>query len=109
MSEVSGRLWAVGTAMSRSIRQVPELASGAKVVEVFGSNTFDVSAMKEKLPKPVFKSLQETVRRGTRLDPAIANEVAHAIKEWLSARAPATSATGSSRRRGSPRRSTTPS
>src|ERR1700704_4543115 len=82
MSEVSGRLWAVGAAMSRSIRSVPELAGGAKVVEVFGSNTFDVSAMKEKLPKPVFKSLQETIRRGTRLDPAIANEVAHAIKEW---------------------------
>jgi hypothetical protein len=53
---------------------------GAKVIEVFGSNTFDVNAMKEKLPKPVFKSLQETIRRGTRLDPAIANEVAHAIK-----------------------------
>src|SRR4029453_15144954 len=82
MSEVSGRLWAVGAAMSRSIRSVPELSSGAKVVEGFGSNTFDVSAMKEKLPKPVFKSLQETIRRGTRLDPAIANEVAHAIKEW---------------------------
>ena len=82
MSEVSGRLWAVGEAMSRSIRSVPELAGGAKVVEVFGSNTFDVSAMKEKLPKPVFKSLQETIRRGTRLDPAIANEVAQAIKEW---------------------------
>jgi glutamine synthetase type III len=82
MSEVTGRLWAVSQATSRNIRSVPELAGGAKVVEVFGSNTFDVSAMKEKLPKPVFKSLQETIRRGTRLDPAIANEVAHAIKEW---------------------------
>jgi glutamine synthetase len=82
MSEVTGRLWAVGEVMSRSIRSLPELAGGSKVVEVFGSNTFDVGAMKEKLPKPVFKSLQETIRRGTRLDPAIANEVAHAVKEW---------------------------
>src|SRR5436190_1174086 len=82
MSEVSGRLWAVGEAMSRSIRSLPELAGGSKVVDVFGSNTFDVGAMKEKLPKPVFKSLQETIRRGTRLDPAIANELAHAVKEW---------------------------
>ena len=63
MSEVTGRLWAVSEATSRHIRQVPELAGGSKVVEVFGSNTFDVSAMKEKLPKPVFKSLQETIRR----------------------------------------------
>src|SRR6187397_1458454 len=82
MSEVTGRLWAVSQATSRNIRSVPELAGGSKVVEVFGSNTFDVGAMKEKLPKPVFKSLQETIRRGSRLDPAIANEVAHAIKEW---------------------------
>ena len=82
MSEVTGRLWAVSQATSRNIRVVPELASGSKVVEVFGSNTFDITAMKEKLPKPVFKSLQETIRRGSRLDPAIAHEVAHAIKEW---------------------------
>ena len=54
MSEVTGRLWAVSQATTRNIRLVPELAGGAKVVEVFGSNTFDVSAMKEKLPKPVF-------------------------------------------------------
>jgi len=82
MSEVRGRLWATGEVMSRSIRSLPELAGGSKIVEVFGSNTFDVDAMKEKLPKPVFRSLQETIRRGSRLDPAIANEVAHAVKEW---------------------------
>src|SRR5258705_244204 len=82
MSEVTGRLWAVSQATSRNIRSLPELSSGSKVVEVFGSNTFDITAMKEKLPKPVFKSLQETIRRGSRLDPAIAHEVAHAIKEW---------------------------
>jgi glutamine synthetase len=82
MSEVRGRLWAVGEVMSRSIRSLPDLAGGSKVVEVFGCNTFDVGAMKEKLPKPVFKSLQETIRSGSKLDPAIANEVAHAVKEW---------------------------
>jgi glutamine synthetase len=49
---------------------------------VFGSNTFDLQAMKQKLPKPIFQSLQETIRRGTKLDPGIANEVAHAVKEW---------------------------
>jgi glutamine synthetase len=86
MSEVNGRLWAIGEVMSREVRSLPELAGGTKVVEMFGCNTFDVAAMKEKLPKPVFHSLQETVRRGTKLDPAIANEVAHAIKEWALAK-----------------------
>jgi len=82
MSELSGRLWAIGEVASRSIRSLPEMASGIKVLDLFGSNTFDAAAMKKKLPKPIFNSLQETVRRGSRLDPAIANEVAHAVKEW---------------------------
>ena len=82
MSSGSGRLWAIREVSARSIRSLPEMASGAKVREVFGSNTFDVSAMKQKLPKPVFQSLQDTIRRGKKLDPAIANEVAHAVKEW---------------------------
>ena len=42
MSDVRGRLWATSEVMSRSIRSLPELAGGSKVVEVFGSNTFDV-------------------------------------------------------------------
>src|SRR6187397_556141 len=82
MSELSGRLWAIGEVASRSIRSLPDMASGIKVLDLFGCNTFDVAAMKKKLPKPVFHSLQETIRRGSRLDPAIANEVAHAVKEW---------------------------
>ena len=82
MREGSARLWAIREVTSRSIRSLPEMAEGTKVRELFGSNTFDVSAMKQKLPKPVFQSLQETMGRGTRLDPSIANEVAHAVKEW---------------------------
>jgi glutamine synthetase len=82
MSPVSGRLWALGQVESRAIRSLPEMAAGSKVLDLFGCNTFDVSAMKKKLPKPIFNSLQETIRRGSKLDAAIANEVAHAVKEW---------------------------
>jgi glutamine synthetase len=82
MSFDSGRLWAIREVTSRCIRSVPEMAGGIKVAENFGSNTFDASAMKQKLPKSVFQSLQETIRRGRKLDPGIANEVAHAVKEW---------------------------
>ena len=69
MSEVSGRLWAIGEVTSRSIRSLPEMAAGIKVLDLFGSNTFDVAAMKQKLPKPVFESLQETIRRGQQARP----------------------------------------
>jgi glutamine synthetase len=81
-----GRLWAIREATSRSIRCVPELAGGAKVMEAFGSNTFNAEAMKQKLPKAVYQSLQETIRRGSKLDHSIANEVAHAVKEWALAK-----------------------
>ncbi|MGE0453905.1 MAG: glutamine synthetase III [Vicinamibacteria bacterium] len=82
MAEGSGRLWAIREVTGRSIRSLPEMVHGAKVREVFGANTFHTEVMKRKLPKPVFVSLQETIRRGKQLDPAIANEVAHAVKEW---------------------------
>src|SRR5438128_1951999 len=81
-----GRLWAIREATSRSIRSLPEMAGGMKVMEAFGSNTFNADAMKQKLPKAVYQSLQETIRRGTKLDPSIANEVAHAVKEWALAK-----------------------
>jgi glutamine synthetase len=78
----TGRLWAIGQVTSRSIRSVPELARGAKVAETFGCNTFDLATMRQKLPKASAQSLHETIRRGSKLDPSIANEVAHAVKEW---------------------------
>jgi glutamine synthetase len=81
-----GRLWAIRQVTSRSIRSLPEMAGGTRLLDTFGSNTFNTEAMKHKLPKPVFESLQQTVRRGQRLDPAIANEVAHAVKEWALAK-----------------------
>jgi len=81
-----GRLWAIREATSRSIRSLPEMAGGMKVMEAFGSNTFNADAMKQKLPKAVYQSLQETIRRGSKLDHSIANEVAHAVKEWALAK-----------------------
>jgi len=82
MWEGSSRLWAIHQVTSRSIRSIPELARGAKVTDTFGLNTFNAAAMRAKLAKPIFQSLQETIRRGKRLDAGIADEVAHAVKEW---------------------------
>ena len=77
-----GRLWAIREVTARSIRSLPELNGGAGVLDVFGVNTFNAETMRQKLPKSVYHSLLETVRRGERLEPSIANEVAHAVKEW---------------------------
>lgn len=52
------------------------------VSEFFGVNTFDISQMKEKLPKEVFQKLRQTIELGKKLDSDVANTVANAAKEW---------------------------
>ena len=51
------------------------------VPEIFGSMAFGDAAMKERLPKNVYRALQQTIREGTPLDPAIADAVANAMKD----------------------------
>jgi glutamine synthetase len=50
--------------------------------EIFGCNVFNKSVMKNRLPKPVFKALCKTIESGAKLDPAIADVVAAAMKDW---------------------------
>ena len=50
--------------------------------KTFGENTFGLEEMKNRLPKPVFESLRATFERGQQLDPAVADAVALAMKEW---------------------------
>ena len=50
--------------------------------EYFGANVFSKSVMKDRLPKPVFRSLMCTMETGSKLDPSIADPVASAMKEW---------------------------
>ncbi|WP_197374925.1 glutamine synthetase III family protein [Mycolicibacterium baixiangningiae] len=50
--------------------------------EVFGSNVFTKSVMQQRLPKSVFKSVTATIEKGAMLDPAVADSVASAMKDW---------------------------
>ena len=50
--------------------------------ELFGANVFSRSVMSKRLPKAIYKSLLETIDRGTALDPAVADVVASAMKDW---------------------------
>ena len=52
------------------------------VTEIFASNVFNLSVMKERLPKATFKSLEHTIKDGTPLDPGVAEVVANAMKDW---------------------------
>src|SRR5262245_24446254 len=50
--------------------------------ELFGCNVFNKGEMKNRLPKPIFKSLCKTIESGAKLDPAVADVVAAAMKDW---------------------------
>uniref|UniRef100_UPI0025F27D4C glutamine synthetase III family protein n=1 Tax=uncultured Clostridium sp. TaxID=59620 RepID=UPI0025F27D4C len=54
----------------------------SKVTEIFGSNVFNDSVMKERLPKATYKALKRTIEDGTSLDPDVADVVASAMKDW---------------------------
>lgn len=53
-----------------------------KISEIFGERTFGGRQMRETLPADVYSKLRSTIETGKRIDPEIANTVAHAIKEW---------------------------
>lgn len=52
------------------------------ITGVFGSNVFNDSVMRERLPKETYKQLQRTIKEGRHLDTAVANVVANAMKDW---------------------------
>jgi glutamine synthetase len=51
-------------------------------MEIFGSNVFNDSTMRERLPKNTYKILKRTIDLGVPLDPVVAEVVANAMKDW---------------------------
>src|SRR5213076_3264949 len=49
------------------------------VKDLFGVNVFNEEVQRQRLPKPVFKALQNTIKQGAPLDPMIADSVASAM------------------------------
>ncbi|CAN5406129.1 glutamine synthetase III [soil metagenome] len=50
--------------------------------EIFGENVLNQVVMQKRLPKSVYKSVMATIEHGAMLDPAIADAVASAMKDW---------------------------
>lgn len=50
--------------------------------QVFASHVFGLDVQRQRLSKDVFKCLQATLEQGAPLDPALADQVAQAMKEW---------------------------
>src|SRR5262245_52287569 len=63
----------------RSLCQSDLTQPGANV---FCENVFSTAGQRQRLPKAVYRQLQETLENGTPLEPALADAVAAAMKEW---------------------------
>ncbi|MHA2503472.1 MAG: glutamine synthetase III [Candidatus Kariarchaeaceae archaeon] len=53
-----------------------------RISDIYGTMTFNQQVMEEKLPTRVYQRLLDTLERGENLDTSIAEDVAHAVKEW---------------------------
>ena len=56
--------------------------SESEIVHSYGANVFSIKTMRNYLSDKAYKSLLKTIRLGKTIDPAIADEVAEAMKTW---------------------------
>ncbi|HRR06698.1 MAG TPA: glutamine synthetase III, partial [Victivallales bacterium] len=60
----------------------PKTGEKVDLEAIFGTNIFSENEMRKRLPKNIFKALMKTIKNDERLDPAIADVVAQAMKNW---------------------------
>ncbi|MBW0000161.1 MAG: glutamine synthetase III [Verrucomicrobia bacterium] len=82
MSSSISRLQAIRAASTFRPSATPVDFRGTFITELYGCNVFSPAVMKDRLPKPVFKSVIQTIESGAKLDPAVADVVASAMKDW---------------------------
>ena len=78
----STRQAAISAVTNYLVNSPPIEFAGALAQDYYSSNVFNKSVMKERLPKSIFKSLMMTIESGEKLDPAVADVVASAMKDW---------------------------
>jgi len=52
------------------------------MIEIYGSNVFNDSIMRQTLPRDTYKSLRKTIEDQVPLDPQVADVVASVMKDW---------------------------
>lgn len=59
-----------------------DLTTQESLESLYGCNVFNDAVMRARLPKNVYKSLKKTIDEGLPLEPAVADVVANAMKDW---------------------------
>jgi len=67
-------------------REATSVAQPEPLSKIWASDVFNLAKMEESLSKSAFKSIKKTVQTGAPLDPATAEVVAAAMKEWAMAK-----------------------
>ncbi len=78
------RIHAVNTVAARPV--APPMAAATAEIDFYGEDVFTPAIMRSSLPKATADKLLATINEYAPLDPAIAGDVAHAMKEWAIAR-----------------------
>jgi glutamine synthetase len=52
------------------------------LIDIYGSNVFNDSVMRQSLPKETYRSLRKTIEDGLPLEPQVAEVVASVMKDW---------------------------
>ncbi len=82
MSGSATRLQAIAAVTNYKPISAPLNFAETKPEEIFGKNVFSMTEMRKRLPKHVFKTLQQTIESGTKLDATVADAVAAAMRDW---------------------------
>jgi glutamine synthetase len=86
MNGTTVRQQAVSAVASYKLRTKENGKKPQRLEDIYGSEVFGFAAMKNSLPKEVFRSLKRTIENGQPLDPALADIVASAMKDWAVAK-----------------------
>jgi len=82
MSGNKARLDAISAVINYKPISEPLNFAETPTKELFSSNVFSAAVMKQRLPKPVYKSIMATIQKGAPLDTSTADVVASAMKDW---------------------------
>ncbi|GAA4679024.1 glutamine synthetase III [Nocardioides nanhaiensis] len=70
------------TAVAAAVPPAYSFDPGEEPGAIFGENVFSLSVMQKRLPKGVYRSVLATIEKSVALDPAVADAVASAMKDW---------------------------
>jgi len=67
-------------------RRPVSVSEPARRSDIFGQNVFNENSMRQYLTKESFKSVQQAILKGTKIDRTVADQVSTGMKEWAIAK-----------------------